>query len=86
MKYINKERVGLVLILAALLLNPLTNQYVQQGFDWGMTEASKFAGIYATIAASVYVVGLMVWYNYKAGKLNIPPKTSKKRTEKYLEA
>lgn len=84
---LNKERVGLVLILIALLLNPLSNQFVQQGLDWALTEASKYAGVWATIVAGVYTVGLMVWYNFQASRIKIPHKgkATKKLPSKYIE-
>lgn len=79
---ISKEKVGLVLIFAALITNPLTGQFVLIFLDWIFGQMFIY-GAYISLIAGVYVCGLMLWYNYRSSGVNIP-KTAKNKV-KYIE-
>lgn len=77
MKYINKERVGLVLVLVALLTNPLSGAYAMEGVDRLFVYAFQYVGAIATAVAGVYVICLMLWYNFQNSRIKIPNKAKK---------
>jgi len=83
---ITKERIGLALIVIALLTNPLSGQYVMLGVDKLFQYAFIYVGAIATIVAGAYVVLLMLWYNFQASRIKIPHKgKATKKLSRYIE-
>lgn len=82
---VTKEKTGLVLIVATILTNPLTGQYVLTGLDM-LFQLFFVYGSWVSLAASVYIVGLILWYMYQSREVvNIPSKKHKtQKTGKYI--
>lgn len=81
-----KERVALIMVVAMLITNPLTGQYVDQAIEAGFTFLFRNSS-YVAIVGTVYLLGLGVYYYIKINKLNIPAKTAKvQRAGKFIEA
>lgn len=79
-----KERIAVILILAMLVTNPLTGQYINLAIDWVFQQLFIY-GSWIGIAGSVYIAGLLFYNNYKAARLNVPAKTHKTKAQAYLE-
>lgn len=82
MHKITKERLALVLLVAMLLTNPLTGQYVLQGLDWAFQQMFLY-GAWVTLVATIYLIGLMAYYYRRSQKINIPAK-GKKKSQAYI--
>jgi hypothetical protein len=78
----SKEGIAIILLLASVITNPLTGQYINQGIDWVFTQMFLY-GAYISLVTAVYLIGLMVYLYIKSTKVNIPK--SKKSTAKFLE-
>jgi hypothetical protein len=83
---VTKEKVGLVLLGATLVTNPLTNQYVQQGVDWALTEISKQSGAYVTLVTAVFFTGWILVNMYQSGRIKVPKKTAKTKPQAYIDS
>lgn len=88
MKYA-KEKLAGVLLIAAVITNPLVNVYVESGLEWGFNQMRENSGFVALLF-NVYIAGLMVFYYQKAYRTKIPKKTAQKapkkaRWQKYIE-
>lgn len=79
-----KEKIALALLVAMLVTNPLTGQYVLDGIEYAFTQLFIY-GAYVSIVATVYLLGLGVFYYAKLNKVNIPAK-GKNKTQQYIEA
>jgi hypothetical protein len=85
-----KERIALALLLAMLVTNPLTGQYVATGIDklFGLLFGY---GSYVSIVGATYVLGLGVFYyardvHYVADKrVKLPGKGVATQTQAYIE-
>lgn len=73
---ITKERIGLVLLGATLVTNPLTGQYVYMFMDIAFT-AMFSVGAYIALVAGIYVGILMSVSLYKESRVNVPKKSHK---------
>lgn len=82
---ITKERVGLVLIGATIIANPLTSQYVIQAVDSALVFVSRQGGAYVTLVAGAYFVGYLFYNMWKnREQIAIPAKGKKTKAQKYL--
>lgn len=68
---ITKEKIGLSLMVAALITNPLSGQYVLNGLDWLFMQMFRY-GAWVSLIAGVYVSGLLFYYIYQSGRVNVP--------------
>ena len=78
-----KEKAAVGVLLAMLLTNPLTGQYVLGALDW-VFQQMFFYGAYVGIVGTLYLIGLGGFYYVKLNRVEIPVK-SKKKTEKYID-
>lgn len=80
---ITKEKVALLLVLAAIVTNPLTGQYVQLGIELLFTEFFRI-GAWVSLVSGIYVCGLMGWHIWSTrDRVNIP-KGAGKRAGSYI--
>ena len=81
----SKEGIAVILVLASLITNPLTGQYIEQGISWAFEQMFRH-GSYISLIAGVYVIGLMTYTYIRADRLNIPTKyTHTKKAGKFIE-
>lgn len=79
-----KERVAALMLLAVILTNPLTSQYVLRAVLWVFDELVLY-GAWVTMVACSYFMALMAWHWFQSDKTKIPPKTKKSRPTAYIE-
>jgi hypothetical protein len=78
-----KEKIGLLLIGAALITNPLTGQYVQLAVELAFSQL-YLVGAWVSLIAGAYACGLIAWYMYTSrDKVNVP-KHGTKPAGKYI--
>lgn len=78
MKVPSKEKVGLVLITATIITNPLTNQYIIDGITRFLVFISRNSGAYVTLVTAAYFIGFIfysLWMSRE--RTNIPQKSAK---------
>lgn len=79
---VEKALVGLGLL--AGLTNPFTGAVILQGIDWvfqqGFVYVSPYAGPVFTVSFAIY----MVVRNRKAEKVNVPSKSHKAKSSKFI--
>lgn len=69
---------GLIIVVLAIITNPLTSMLVIEGLVRGIIFLSRELGVYLTLAASVYIAGMLGWNIWSTReKVNIPKKTDK---------
>lgn len=74
---ITKEKIGLLLMVAAIVTNPITGQYVQLAIEILFSQLFLF-GAYVSLVAGVYISGLLLWQMWATReKVNIPAKKQK---------
>lgn len=76
-------KILIIMFGAVLLTNPLTNQYLLELLEIGMFYATYAAPYTTTVFAASVVFYAGVKYA-KSERINIPKKSSVKKTEKYL--
>lgn len=77
------ERTALVVIVAMLVTNPLTGQYVMNAVDWGFAQLFIY-GSYVSLIGTVFLMGLGIYYYIKSSKIKIPKKNANTEKQKYL--
>lgn len=78
MKINIKDKVALGLFAAALLFNPLGNQYVVAMVDRALMFVSREAGVYITLGTAFYLIGYILYNMWSSReKTNIPKKSAK---------
>lgn len=78
-----KEKIGLLLVLAALVTNPLTGQYILDGLELLFTQFFLF-GPWVSLVSGIYVCGLIAWHMYSSREQVHIPRTHKKSAGKYI--
>lgn len=75
---ITKEKIGLVLGAAALITNPLTNQYIIDGITRFLVFISRNSGAYVTLITAVYFIGFIFYSLWMSRERTHVPKKSAK--------
>ena len=70
-------------MLAAIISNPLTGQYVLQALDW-VFQQMFIQGAWVSLVAGVYIIGYMAVNIVKSERTNVPAKSAKTKAQKYL--
>lgn len=78
-----KEKLGLLLVVAAIVTNPLTGQYVLEALEMLFTQFFR-AGAYVSLASGIYVCGLLAWHMYQSRERVNIPKVGNKPAGKYI--
>lgn len=82
---ITKEKVGLILVGAMFITNPLTGQYVLTLLDEAFREMFIYAS-WVTLVAAVYMIGLLGFYMWKSREVvKTTPKAKKSPKVAYIE-
>lgn len=82
-KIATKEKIGLGLVLAMVVTNPLTGQYVNQIIDWGFQQLFLH-GAWVSLVGGSYLMALLVFQIIKSYRINIPAKSAKTEKQRYL--
>lgn len=77
-----KHKVGAVLLLAALVSNPLTGQYVLDAIERAFTELFIY-GAWVSLVFTLYLLVMGAWAYYKLDPVKIPK--GKTKTQAYIE-
>lgn len=81
-----KDKVSLMLLVGAILTNPLLGQYVLTAMDFAF-RALFSIGAYVTLVAVGWMLVLLAVQYVKSERLNIPSKTAKtNKAGKFIEA
>lgn len=78
-----KEKIGLALVSAMLLTNPVTSQFVELTIE-KVFNRLVMVGAYVTLAAGIYAVGYMAWNIWDSRERVNIPKHSKGKAGKYI--
>lgn len=66
-----KEKLALGLLVAMLLTNPLTGQYVLEGLDRAFSLAFQY-GAYVSVVGTVYLMVLLGYYYWRSERVKVP--------------
>lgn len=69
-----RDKIALVLLVAMLVTNPLTGQFIQQGVVWSFDQLF-LQGAWISLIAAVYLIALMAFYGHQSGKPKLPSKS-----------
>lgn len=78
-----QDKVASGLLIAMLVTNPLTGQFVMQAVVWAF-DTMLLYGAYISIVTTVYIMGLGMFYYAKSEQTNVPSKKSKAKPQAYL--
>lgn len=79
-----KERIGVLLLLAVIVTNPLTSQYVLRGILKVFDQLMLY-GAWVTMVACSYAIALFAWHWFQSEQTKIPAKSKAKKSQDYLE-
>lgn len=78
----NADRLAVVMLLAMLVTNPLTGQYILQGLEWLFQQLFSL-GAYVNLWGSFLVLVVAVLHYFKSERVTLPKGNTV--TQKYIE-
>lgn len=78
-----KERIAVVMLLAVIVTNPLTSQYVLRAILRLFDELMLY-GAWVTMVACSYAIALFAWHWFQSEQTKIPAKTKKVKSQDYI--
>lgn len=78
-----KERIGVLMLLAVIVTNPLTSQYVQRAILRVFDQLVLY-GAWVTMVAASYAIALFAWHWFQSEQTKIPAKSKKVKSQDYI--
>jgi hypothetical protein len=85
MKKLTLNKVAMWALIVAVITNPVSGAYILWGLDYGFGLVFRYASPVNFVALGV-VAGYILWKMWESRDVtNIPKKTAKTKTQKYVE-